>query len=318
MRWTLVPSFLSCAFIRTRQLISRLNPDIVHAHFILPLGFVAALAVPKAVPLVMSVHGSDAFGLRGHMFTSLKRLVLSRADVITCNGSKTEAAVSKMLGGGKSIFRIPMGAASAADGRDHEVALPQNRFKVLFAGRLIRGKGLDDLLDAMAGFAPKSRPFLLIAGVGPEEGRFLERAKRLGIWSDVRFLGGIEHGRLLALMREVDTIVVPTRNTELIEAQGLVIAEAMFAAAPVIATTGGGAEDHVVDGRTGLLVPPGDPASLREALQRLVNDPQETKRIGSEGERYARENLSWTAVAHAFDSAYLTLLADTEHHPRAM
>lgn len=300
----LVPPFIVSAIIATRRLISRLKPALIHAHWIVPMGFVAALAAPRSIPLAVTNHGSDVLDLGGSILNRLKSRVLARADIITCNGSITEAAVANLVPPGTRITRIPMGAKSADSGTDHGFSLPENRFIILFAGRLFRGKGLDDLLDAMAEFGSGMRPFLLVAGTGPDEARFKMRADDLGLAADIGFLGGLDHTRLLALMQDVNAVVVPTRNTEWIEAQGLVIAEAMLAGAPTIATLSGGAEDHVQDSKTGLLVAPGDPAAIRSALARLIDDRPAARAIGQAGRQYALENLTCKASAQAFHELY--------------
>lgn len=300
----LVPPFLASAFIATRRLISRLKPVLIHAHWTVPMGLVAALVAPRATPVAVTVHGSDVLDLGGSILNRLKSRVLARADIITCNGSITEAAVVKLLPPGKRIMRIPMGARIAQPGTAHGVSMPAGRFIILFAGRLFRGKGLDDLLDAIADFGSGTRPFLLVAGTGPEETRFKRRAESLELASDIAFLGGLDHSRLLALMQDVNAVVVPTRNTEWIEAQGLVIAESMLAGVPTIATLSGGAEDHVQDGKTGLLVPPRDPVAIRSALTSFIEDPSAARAIGDAGRHYALGNLTWKASARAFDTLY--------------
>jgi phosphatidyl-myo-inositol dimannoside synthase len=309
----LVPPFFTAAFSATRRALSAAKPDLVHAHWIVPMGLIAALAAPRRIPLVLTVHGSDALDLRGGPLDRLKRWVLERADVVTCNGSKTETAIAGLAPSGTAIVRIPMGAKRAEPGADHAVPLAAERLNILFAGRLIRGKGLDDLLEALARFCPAERPFLLVAGIGPEADRFRVRVDDLGLVADVRFLGGLEHGRLLALMRAVDAIVVPTRNTELVEAQGLVIAEAMSAGTPVIATSGGGADDHISNGENGLIVPPGDPNAISAALRHLIADPRSAADMARAGEAHARKGLSWRASASAFDKIYRRL---THEMPR--
>jgi glycosyltransferase involved in cell wall biosynthesis len=304
LKIALVPSFMGAALSASRRLAARLKPDIVHAHWIVPMGLIGAASVPRATPLVVTVHGSDALDLKGGLLSRLKAGVLKRADAITCNGSKTEAAVSALIGTSTKITRIPMGASGSDPNIGHGFELHPNRFHVLFAGRLFRGKGLDDLLDAVAGFPPGSRPHLLVAGTGPEVDRFKAKASALNIAPDVDFIGGIEHRRLLALMADVDAVVMPTRTNEWVEAQGLVVAEAMLAGTPVIGTTGGGAEDHIVHDVTGLLVPPATPAALGAALRHVISRPDHAQQMAETASLYAQKTLTWESSARAFDRVY--------------
>ena len=311
MRWGLVPGFMAAALLATRRGIRRWRPDIVHAHWVLPMGLVAVLATPRPIPVVVTVHGSDVLDLQGGVLDRLKAFVLSRASLITCNGSITEAALLRLGVPRAKIRRIPMGAA-AAPGATHGLELPAERFKLLFAGRLFSGKGLGDLLAALALLDESDRPLLLVAGTGPEEARFREAARELGIAESVRFLGGLEHRRLLALMAAVDAVVVPTRSAELIEAQGLVVAEGMLAGTPVIATTGGGPEDHIRDGENGLLVPPADPQRLAAAITWVHQNPTLAATLSEAGRRYAEAHLSWSACAQAFAEVYRQVSPGTQ------
>ena len=312
LRWGLVPGFMAAALLAVRRAIHRWQPDIVHAHWVLPMGLVAVLAAPRHVPVVVTVHGSDVLDLQGGALERLKAFVLSRASLVTCNGSIPRAALAQLGVPEAKIRQIPMGAAAPAADATHGLALPADRFKLLFAGRLFRGKGLDDLLAALALLDEADRPLLLVAGTGPEEARFRAAARELGIGDPVRFLGGLEHGRLLALMRAVDAVVVPTRNTEWIEAQGLVVAEAMLAGTPVIATRGGGPEDHIRDGVNGLLVPPVDPRALATAIDRVRQNPARATAMAEAGHRYAADHLSWSACAQAFAEVYGQVLQNAQ------
>mgnify|MGYP005818464731 CR=1 FL=1 len=308
-RWALVPGFMAAALVAARRAIRRWQPDIVHAHWVLPMGLVAVLAAPRHVPVLVTVHGSDVLDLHGGVLDRLKAFVLSRASAVTCNGSITEAALRRLGVPATNIRRIPMGAVAPTPEVAHGLELPAGRFRLLFAGRLFRGKGLDDLLAALALLDAADRPVLLVAGTGPEEARFRAAAQGSGIGEAVRFLGGLEHRRLLALMAAVDAVAVPTRNTEWIEAQGLVVAEAMLAGTPVIATTGGGAEDHIRDGVNGVLVPPADPAALAAAIDRIRRNPEAAAAMAEAGRRYAAEYLSWSACAQAFIEIYREAIA---------
>ena len=80
--------------------------------------------------------------------------------------------------------------------------------------------------------------------------------------------------------------------------------EAMAHGRPVVATAVGGLRDLVVDGETGLVVPPRDPRALRAALERLLGDRELRRRLGAEGRKRAQERFSWPAVTAATLAAY--------------
>ena len=88
------------------------------------------------------------------------------------------------------------------------------------------------------------------------------------------------------------------------EGFGVTCLEAMAHGKPVVASAVGGLLDLVVDGETGLLVPPRDPAALRRALERLLSDPELRRRLGAAARERARERFSWDGVISATLEAY--------------
>jgi glycosyltransferase involved in cell wall biosynthesis len=132
----------------------------------------------------------------------------------------------------------------------------------------------------------------------------------------VQFLGFVGEQRLQELYRECDIFVAPS----LYESFGLVFLEAMNYARPVVGCRAGGPEDIIVDGETGLLVPPQDPQALADALVRLVRSPEERVELGRAGRRRLLDRYSHLAMAEAFADAYRAVLSlgtatSPEHFP---
>jgi glycosyltransferase involved in cell wall biosynthesis len=152
-------------------------------------------------------------------------------------------------------------------------------FTVAFAGRLIRGKGADVLLRALARMADSSTK-AEIAGDGPERSSLESLAQRLGISARVRFRGVLAD--MPAFWRACDVAVVPSRQP-LIESFGLTAVEAMSSGLPVIAARNGALPEIVADGRTGTIVPEADPVSLAAALDAYAADPQLRAEHGRRG-----------------------------------
>ena len=159
---------------------------------------------------------------------------------------------------------------------------------LLLIGRLRLRKGVEVLLAALARLlekAPEAR--LLVAGDG-EHRRALERtAARLGVEEAVTFLGRCDAARVRALLAGAGALAVPS----IYEGMPLVVLEAMEAGVPVVASRVSGIPEVVVDGETGWLVPPEDPAALAAALGAALMEPEEARRRGAAGRRRLDETF---------------------------
>jgi glycosyltransferase involved in cell wall biosynthesis len=195
----------------------------------------------------------------------------------------------------RDVTRASLGASE-----DHPVLL------VLAA--LVRRKGVDVLLQALAVLGEQGvRPHLWIAGDGPERRPLEAQAERAGLSAQVRFLG--RRNDVAELLAACDVFVLPSRR----EGLGVAALEAMAAGRPVVASAVGGLREVVVDGRTGLLVPPEKAGALAEALARLLQDEQLRKRLGSAGPGRIREGF----LAEQMVSSYVQLYEEVLEKWRA-
>jgi glycosyltransferase involved in cell wall biosynthesis len=187
--------------------------------------------------------------------------------------------------GAREVRVIPSGVDLPA--RVGEEAQPP---EVLYAGRLSPEKGVLELVQAAEGLN------LVVAGDGPL------RARIPGTQ------GFVPHDELQRLYARAAVVACPSRR----EGFGVACLEAMAHGRPVVATAVGGLRDLVVDGETGLVVPPRDPGALRSALERLLGDPELRRRLGAAGRERARERFSWAAVTDATMAAYAEAVGTME------
>jgi glycosyltransferase involved in cell wall biosynthesis len=143
-----------------------------------------------------------------------------------------------------------------------------------FAGRLGPQKALDVALEAVAAVPDVT---LAIAGDGPDRGDLERRARELGVDGRARFLGSMSREGVLRLFRAADASLLASAWENFPHT----VVEALAVGAPVIATAVGGVPEVVRDGENGLLVPPGDPAALAEAIRRFFGDEELRRRLAA-------------------------------------
>ncbi|HZO08743.1 MAG TPA: glycosyltransferase family 4 protein [Myxococcota bacterium] len=175
---------------------------------------------------------------------------------------------------------------------------------LLVLASLVRRKGLDVLLDALASLPPRPDFHLWIAGAGPERTALEAQSERLGLSARVRFLGSRDDAP--DLLAACDVYVLPSRR----EGLGVSALEAMAARRPVVASRVGGLGDAVVDQRTGLLVPPEDTAELARALARLLADPALRRRLGEAGPARLAEGFLASQMVAAYEKLYRSVLEE--------
>jgi glycosyltransferase involved in cell wall biosynthesis len=260
LRAALLPAFLA-SFRRAARNAAH-GADLVHAHW-LPAGAVAATL---GKPYVVQVWGTDVELAR--RVSWLARPVLRRARVVVAASTELADSVRDL---GATDVRVIPGAVDVPD----EVAEPEEPPHVLFAGRLSTEKGILELVQAANGLP------LVVVGDGPLRERV------------VGARGFLPHDELLDEYARAAVVACPSRR----EGFGVVCAEAMAHGRAVVATPVGGMRDLVEDGVTGLVVPTGDVAALREALERLLTDAGLRKRLGDAARERVRQTLSsdkWT------------------------
>ena len=220
------------------------------------------------------------------------------ADVVLAPSATTAAELARDYGVDR-VRVVPNATGGVALASDGEPAA-EARGHVLFVGRLRLRKGVEVLLAALARLReghPEAR--LLIAGDG-EHRRALERtAARLEVEDAVTFLGRCDAARVRALLAGAGALAVPS----IYEGMPLVVLEAMEAGVPVVASRVSGIPEVVVDGETGWLVPPEDPAALAAALGEALSDPAEARRRGEAGRRRLDETFRPRHAAAAWLAA---------------
>jgi glycosyltransferase involved in cell wall biosynthesis len=268
-----VPALLA-SYARAARRAGR-GADLVHAHW-LPSALPALLA---GKPFVLQVWGTDV-ELSQRLPWAVRPLV-RRARLVLCSSSALASAARKL--GAAEVRMVASGVAIPA-----EVAEPDEPPHALFVGRLSPEKGVLEFVEATAGIAR------VIVGDGPLRDRVPDA------------LGFLPRDELARRFQRAAVVVCPSRR----EGYGVVAREAMAHGRPVVATPVGGLLDAVEDGVTGIRVPVGDVAGLRDAVASLLADPALRRRLGAAGRDRARERYSWEVATRDLVAAYRDALGD--------
>ena len=179
------------------------------------------------------------------------------------------------------------------------VSPPQSR-NLLYVGQLIRGKGVDLLIEAMRLLAPDVR--LSIVGKGNAENDLQRLVEKMGLSTQVTFHGWVQPERLTAIYDASDVVAVPSRWPEPF---GMVGLEAMRRGRPVVAFDVGGISDWLCHGRSGFLVPEQNTKLFAQAIKQLFDSPWLASRMGIEGRKIVESNFSFTeyinTLLHSFE-----------------
>jgi D-inositol-3-phosphate glycosyltransferase len=298
-------------------------PDIVHGHFWMS-GMVAVSAASRVrtrrsgLPVVQTFHalgsvkrrhqGKDDTSPRGRV--AVERAVAGRVDrvIATCTDEVFELV--RMGADRRRIGVVPCGTdvdRFTADGP----AEPRTtgRHRLVAACRLVERKGIADAVTALTRLPDAE---LHVAGgperealtADPEAERLRALAADLGVADRLVLRGRVARDDLPALLRSADVVVcVPWY-----EPFGIVPLEAMACGIPVVASAVGGQVDSVVDGATGIHVPPRDPAALACAVRDLLDHPERRLALGAAGRRRAQERFSFDRIGAATREVYASVM----------
>jgi glycosyltransferase involved in cell wall biosynthesis len=241
----------------------------------------------------------------------LDRLVVQSVDVFVTASMIASRALASVLRLPTNQHTVIPNAAASGDARSREsvrktLSIADDRLVLLVMARLEKRKGHASLLDAIPQLPQqiRDRVLVLIAGDGPERDALEAQAAELNIADRVRFLGHREDR--WSLYAAADIIVLPSIGHE---DMPIVIIDAMAASRPVVATRVAGIPEQVVDGVTGRLVPPGDSASLSDAIAAILGDNEGRARMGSAARHRYEARYTPQGFVDAYRRLYVSVLA---------
>ena len=261
----MLPIYLA-SFVRAAEKAARdFRPDVIHAHWWLPAGLCSLPTARRLdVPLVVTIHGSDAHLLRYQALRRLALHVLHRASLVATVSEDLRRQIEVIDPRLRTmVLRLPIPEMAPP------VPMPPDPpLRLLAAGRLSPEKGFDVLIEAMRIAVDHGLDVRLdIVGSGPERRNLALLAAPLG--DRVTLIPALPHAELMRRLDDVHALVAPSRR----EGLGMVALEAFTRGRPVVASRVGGLAETVADGVDGYLVPPEDPVALAAALARLPMGP---------------------------------------------
>ncbi|WP_172967969.1 glycosyltransferase family 4 protein [Micromonospora sp. WMMD754] len=297
--------------------------DVIHAHDWLVAHTAVTLAEHLDVPLVTTIHATEAGRHQGWLPAEMNRTIhgvehwLSNASarVIACSGYMREQVAR--------LFDVPSGridvVANGVDdrawrARPHAVASARARFAaggplIGYAGRLVYEKGVQHLVHAVPHLADRHPGLrVVIAGDGPYRDELVDQVDRLRLGDTVRFAGFLDATQLPAVLAATDATVIPS----LYEPFGMIALEAAAAGAPLAVARTGGLAEIVEPGVTGVTFPHGDPDALAGAVDRLLGDEVFARRVARRARTMVTRRYAWSAIAARTAGSYAA--ARREHH----
>ena len=307
--WLFLPCFLLSELICLARTVKKENIRVIHAHWLLPQGFIGAVYkrfFNRRVKLIITCHGSDVHKVGGGMMNRLKRFAIKNADRVVAVSASMAEKISKLCPTSQCAVQ-PMGIntdlfspAAAAAPSDIMASFRLKTPPVLFVGSLIELKGVRELVTAWPK-VKKHRPDaeLLIVGEGELKTELIESARSSGVEDSIHFAGMVPHDRLPQIFARSAVFVLPSHS----EGFPLVVLEALACGTATVVS-------HLpvfdsLPGADGLFTfcEIGDPESIAAAIIESLSSPGD----GERRRRYVCENLSQRRVAERYFRFYSEL-----------
>ncbi|MFD2168581.1 glycosyltransferase family 4 protein [Tumebacillus lipolyticus] len=280
------------------------RPALLHVHSVQCCELALACKAKWQVPLVYTCH---SLVFQEHASAGREEMVLRQAllfehsdSIIVPSGWLLEEIVRKHPAYAQKIFVIPNGVTSP------EVSFRPNRYHLLFVGRLVRSKGIEELLYAVS-LLREQQPLVKLIVIGTGSERYLEHlyqlSEQLDLNDSISWLGFQMHNQVQQMYADVGAVIVPSRN----ESFCLVALEALAAGVPLVSTQCGGLV-HLVDESVASIIPEVEPVSICEAVFKMWDDQACTDRRVRQGKELAAK-FGWSQVAHRYRELFQSLLA---------
>ncbi len=287
--------------------LRRAGVEVVHANTSRAMAYCAPAARLAGLPVIWHVRVSDPDPRLDPILGSLADRIVVISDAVAARFAAARPGLRRR------VRRVHNGVdtarfhpARSGAGVRRELGIEPSAPVVGILGRLEPAKGHRVFLEAAAGLArqfPHCR--FLVVGRGPLEGDLVATCRALGLLPGRQVVFAGSRADAAPVVAALDVLVLASER----EHFGRVLIEAMAGGRPVVATAAGGVPEIVVDGETGLLVPPGDPEAMADAIGRVLADAALAGRLGKAGRRRAEACFSLEEHARAIEAVYREVVA---------
>jgi glycosyltransferase involved in cell wall biosynthesis len=291
--------------LHLQRLVREWRPEILHLHLPNPAVLFTGL-FPVRAPLIIHWH-ADVDGLPGRLLRAVypvyrlfERNSLARARRVIATSPPYARSSRALASWRDKCVTVPLGLDLARYPEGPELSR-ETEPVILSVGRFAYYKGYETLVRA-ARLVPSAR--FVIVGDGPLHGRIRDMVRELGLADRVQLPGALPDRELRELQQRATVACLPSEDRA--EAFGVVQLEAMRYGVPLVSTAiaSSGVDWVNQDGVTGLVVPPGDAKALAQALQWLIEHPEEGKAMGRAGRLRLETHFTIQSTASALDNVY--------------
>lgn len=285
------------------------RPDVVHAHDWLVAHPAVALAEYFDVPLVSTIHATEAGRHSGWVSGSISRqvhaveswLAHESDSLITCSASMSDE-ITELFGPGLAETRVIRNGIDAALWPFARRRPSRGPAQLLYLGRLEYEKGIHDAIAALPRIR-RSHPgtTLIIAGEGTQQQWLVEQARKHKVLKATTFVGHLDHEALVGLLHTADAAVLPSHY----EPFGIVALEAAATGIPLVTSNVGGLGEAVINGQTGMSYHPRDVAGLAAAVRVVLDDPDAAQQRAIAARERLTSDFDWHTVATETAQVYL-------------
>jgi glycosyltransferase involved in cell wall biosynthesis len=330
-----------------QRALAEFRPDVIFLHKLADLQLMEALA-NCGVPVTRMVHDHDLYCLRGYKYNPLNRQICTRAAsafcVFPCGGTvardrsggfpvkwisysdkqreltinrrfqrlivASEFMQQELVRNGFDPAHIEIHAPVPRSTEETFQCTFGPRNRLVYAGQIIRGKGVDILLESLARVRV---PFeCIILGDGSHRAHCEQVAARLKLGDRVTFTGFVSQGEIAAYYREASVAVMSSVWPEPFGATGL---EAMRCGLPVVAFNAGGIREWLIDGWNGFLVPWMDRDRFAASVEELLSDKALARKMGAHGRQWVGERFGFPKYISGLEDLFQRVSARTSAAP---